>query len=102
MYSGYARLFVLLEFRIQFCLLVCCTYPSLSTVSKEKNLRRIHSLVGLVVKVSASRAANPGFDSRLRRDFSGSSHTSDLKHWHTHAWNYRVSAWTGWPSVSIL
>ena len=28
-------------------------------------------LVGLVVKVSASRANDPGFKSRLRRDFSG-------------------------------
>ena len=28
---------------------------------------------------SASRAEGPGFESRLRRDFSGSSHTSDLK-----------------------
>ena len=28
-------------------------------------------LVGLVVKVSASRAEDPGFESRLRRDFSG-------------------------------
>ena len=36
-------------------------------------------LVGLVVNASASRAADPGFESRLRRDFSGSSHTSDLK-----------------------
>ena len=36
-------------------------------------------LVGLVVKVSASRAEDPGFEFRLRRDFSGSSHTSDLK-----------------------
>ena len=37
-------------------------------------------LVGLVVKSSASRAADPGFESRLSRgDFSGSSHTSDLK-----------------------
>ena len=27
-----------LELRVQFCLLVCCTYPSLSTVNKEKNL----------------------------------------------------------------
>ena len=37
MQSGYARLFVSLEWRVQFCLLVCCTYPSLSTVNKEKN-----------------------------------------------------------------
>ena len=28
-------------------------------------------LVGLVVKASASRAEDPGFDSRLRRDFFG-------------------------------
>ena len=40
-------------------------------------------LVGLVVKVSALRVEDPGFKSRLRRDFfwggGGSSHTSDLK-----------------------
>ena len=28
-------------------------------------------LVGLVVKASASRAEDPGFESRLGRDFSG-------------------------------
>ena len=39
-----------------------------------------HRLVGLVVKASASRAADPGLDSRSRRvDFSISSHTSDSK-----------------------
>ena len=37
------------------------------------------SLGGLVVKASASRVEDPGFESRLRRDFSGSSHTSDFK-----------------------
>ena len=36
-------------------------------------------LVGVVVKTSTSRIAEPGFDSRLRRDFSESSHTSDLR-----------------------
>ena len=36
-------------------------------------------LAGLVVKACASGAEDPGFKSRLRRDFSGSSHTSDLK-----------------------
>ena len=37
-------------------------------------------LVGLVVKASTSRAEDPWLDSRLRYgDFSGSSHTSDLK-----------------------
>ena len=30
---------------------------------------------GLVVEASASRAEDPGFESRLRRDFSGSIHT---------------------------
>ena len=30
-----------------------------------------YSLVGLVVKASASRAEGPGFESRLRRDFFG-------------------------------
>ena len=35
-------------------------------------------LVGLVVKVSSSGAEDPGFESRLRRDFSWSRHTSDL------------------------
>ena len=64
-------------------------------------------LVGLVVKASASGAGNPGFESRLRRDFSGSSHTSDLKigipvATLPGAWCYRVSAGTGWPGVSIL
>ena len=60
-----------------------------------------------MVKVSASRAEDPGFESRLHRDFSGSSHTSDLKIGTPvatlpGAWRYRVSAGTGQPSVSIL
>ena len=39
-------------------------------------LSLIYRLVGLVVKALASRAEDPGFDSRLRRgDFSWSSHT---------------------------
>ena len=36
-------------------------------------------LTGPVVKASASGAEDPGFESRLRRDFSRSSHTSDLR-----------------------
>ena len=68
----------------------------------------VDRLVGLVVKASASGAEDPEFDPRLRPvDFSGSSHTSDLK---TDtpvatlpgAWRYRLSAGTGWPGVSIL
>ena len=68
----------------------------------------IHRLVGPEVKASASRAADPGFDSRLRReDFSGWSHSSDLKFDTPETilpgvWRYRVSAWTGWPGVGIL
>ena len=64
-------------------------------------------LFGLVVKASASRAANPEFESRLWRDFSGSSHTSDLKIGTLvaplpGAWHYRVNAKYGQPGVSIL
>ena len=56
---------------------------------------------------SASRAEDPGFESRLSRDFSGSSHTSDSKIGTPvatlpGAWRYRVSAGTGRPGVSIL
>ena len=66
-----------------------------------------HRLVGLVVKASASRAEDPGFESRLRRDFSGSSHTSDFKIGTPVAplsgvWCYKVSAGTGRPGVSIV
>ena len=62
-------------------------------------------LVGLVVKVPASRVADLVFVSRLRQDFSGLSHTSDLKIGIPVAtlpgtWRYRVSAGTGWP-VSV-
>ena len=64
-------------------------------------------LVGQLVKVSALGAEDPGFKSRLQRDFSGSSHTSDLKIGTPMAtlpgaWHYRVSAGTGRPGVSIL
>ena len=56
----------------------------------------------MVVQSSASRAANPWFDSRLSRDFSGLSHTGDLKIGTPGAWRYRVSAGTGRPGVNIL
>ena len=71
------------------------------------NLSVYNRLVGLVVKVSAYGAEDPGFESRLRRDFSGSSHTSDLKNGTQvatlpDAWHYRVSAGTSRPGVCIL
>ena len=52
-------------------------------------------------------SGRPGFDSRLRRDFSRSNHTSDFKTGTPVAtlpgtWRYRVRAGTGWPGVSIL
>ena len=64
-------------------------------------------LVGQVVKASAPKAEGPEFESLLRRDFSGSSHTSDLKlgtpvSTLPGAWRFRVSAGTGRPGVSIL
>ena len=64
-------------------------------------------LDGLVVMASASRAEDPGFESRLCRDFSGSSHTSDSKidtpvATLPGAWRHRVSTGTGRPGVSIL
>ena len=63
--------------------------------------------VGLVVKESASRADDPGLDSRLHRgSFSESSHTSDLESGTPvailqGAWCSRVSDVTGWLGVSI-
>ena len=67
----------------------------------------VDRLVGLVIKASASRAEDPGFESHLRQDFSRSSHTNDLKIGTPvanlpGAWHYRVSAGTGQPGVSIL
>ena len=64
-------------------------------------------LAGQVVKASAPKAEGPEFESRLRRDFSGSSYTSDLKIGTTvatlpGAWRYMVNAGTGRPCVSIL
>ena len=63
--------------------------------------------VCLVVKASTSTAEDAAFESRLIRDFSGSSHTSDLNIGTPVAtlpgvWRYRASARTGWPGVSIL
>ena len=65
-------------------------------------------LVVLDVKAFSSRAEDPGFDSRSRRgDFSGSSHTSELKIGtqvaaQSGALSYRDSVGTGWSGVSIL
>ena len=49
-------------------------------------------------KASTSRAEDPGFESRLRRDFLGSGPVATLPG----AWCYRVNAGTGRPGVRIL
>ena len=70
------------------------------------NFQQVDRLGGLVVKASASRAEDPGFNSCLHRgDFSRSSHTSDLTIGTpvaTLLGTCRVNAGTGWPGVSIL
>ena len=83
--------------------------PKERRVKKRSGRRCTHRdrLVGLVVKAPAWRAEDPGFESRLRRDFCESSHTSDFKIGTPVAtlpgtWRYWVSAGTGWPGVSIL
>ena len=64
-------------------------------------------LAGLEVTASASSGEDHGFESRLRRNFSRSSHTSDFKIGTPEATlpgarHYRVSAGTCRPGVSIL
>ena len=54
-------------------------------------------LVGLVVKASASRAEDPGFESRLKTGFFRDPVIPVIP-----ARRYRVSAGTGRPGVSIL
>ena len=77
------------------------------TAEQDVNSSSSYRLAGLVDRASASGAEDPGFESRLRQDFSGSSHTSDLKICAPvatlpGAWQYWVSAGTGRPGVSIL
>ena len=60
-----------------------------------------------MIKASASRAEDPGFEARLRRDYSGSSYTFGINIGTPvatlpGAWRYRVSAGTGLSGVSIL
>ena len=60
-----------------------------------------------MVKAFTSGAEGPGFEFRLRRDFPGSSHTSDFKIGTPvatlpGAWRYMINAGTGRPGVSIL
>ena len=88
-------------------LLLSFTVANAFTKKHTTSFIPLDRLVGIVVKASASRSEDPGFKSRLRRDFSGSSHTSDLRidtlvATLPGAWRYRVSTGTGWTGVSIL
>ena len=60
-----------------------------------------------MVKLFTLRAEGLGFESRLRHEFPGFSHTNNLKTGTPvptlpGAWYYRVSAGAGWPGISIL
>ena len=84
-----------------------CWYFHCVRLNRERKTQSVNRLVGQVVNAFAPKAEIPDFESRLRRDFSGSSHTSDLKIGTPVAtlpgvWRYRVSAETGWPGVSVL
>ena len=50
-----------------------------SDLDAGEAIHTVNSLAGLVVKGAASGAEEPGFESRLRRNFSGSSHTRNFK-----------------------
>ena len=74
----------------------CLSIDSSLALHKGRSLRNhsltfslLNRLIGLVVKASAAGAKDPGFESRLRQDFSGSSHTSDLKKWHSSGYHAR-------------
>ena len=54
-----------------FGLPMSVTWPVYRNVNAEQSSLGVFRLVGLVVKASASRPEDPGFDSRLRRDFFG-------------------------------
>ena len=76
--------------------------PNPGSSALEADASATNRFTGLVVKASASGAEDPGFESRLPRDFSGSSHTSDSKIGTPvatlpGAWHNRVSAETGRP-----
>ena len=103
------------------CRVVCCVMSSVTAVLCAAYLCRFgivllcdslmssttDRLVGLVEKASTSGAEDLEFEYCLRRDFSGSSHTSDLKIGTPVAtlpgtWHYRLSPGTGRPGVSIV
>ena len=87
---------------VQLILLRAVALKNLITVRKlmlkpERKSPTVNCLVGLVVKMSASRATDPGLIPALGADrFPRPVVTLPV------AWHYRVSAGTGRPSVRIL
>ena len=84
----------------------CLLTPQPATFHCQRRDSRV-LLDHRLVKAFTSRAEDPGFESRLRRDFSTSSHTSDLTIGTPvatlpGAWRCRVSAGTDRLGVSIL
>ena len=57
--------------------------PLLSPSTFPCSVAAADRLAGLVVKASASGVEDPGFKSRLRRDFSGVESYQRLKNWHS-------------------
>ena len=71
---------VLLPYANTLHMYACCGL----TTSWNKLFHMYHyHLVGLVVKASASKAEDPGFESRLRRDFFRVESYSWLNNWHS-------------------
>ena len=96
--------------------------PALSLIQVDKDVEEVaylrtqttenlgsaldHRLVGIMVQVSASRTEDSGFESSLRRDFSGSSHIGGEKIGTPvatlpGAWRCKVCAGTGWIDLRI-
>ena len=77
---------VLFFFVLLLLLLLLLFFFFLLSSSSSSTTNR---LVGQVVKASGPKAEGPEFESRLRRDFSGSSHT---KNWHSSGYPARLLA----------
>ena len=64
-----------------------CPYGT--EISPHDTLQCSYRLVGLVVKTSASRVEDPGFEFHLRRDFSGVESYQWLKNWYSSGYPVR-------------
>ena len=63
-------LFALMKFCVSFCIVSTDSFRILFLICIVGS-SSFDRLVGLVVKASSSRAEDPGYESRLRRDFFG-------------------------------